>query len=110
MDLHTSREYVNDILPRMLKVIRTENWLLYWGPYEMPAGAEAIGLVTPDKRPTGVLIRLADGKYVQGNAGELRKLPQRSVEKALAIVEAAGTLARSQAKSKARARRPKPLR
>lgn len=94
----------------MLKAIRTKNWMLYWGPYLLPVGAEAIGLVTPDKRPTGVLLRLENGKYAQGNAGELRRLPQRSVEKALAPSEAAKILARSQAKSQARARRPKPLR
>ena len=94
----------------MLKVIKTENWKLYWGTYLLPAGAEAIGLVTPDKRPSGVLIRLADGKYAPGNAGELRRLPQRSVEKVLAAAEAAEILARSQAKSQARARRSKPLR
>jgi hypothetical protein len=91
-------------MPGMLKVIRTKHWILYWGPYELPAGAEAIGLVAPDKRPTGVLIRLADGKYVQGNAGELRSLPQRSVEKALAAAEAAEILARSRAKAQARKR------
>src|SRR5690242_12983183 len=84
MQLHAFRECVNDILPNMLKVIKTKNWKLYWGRSRLPAGAEAIGLVTPDKRPTGVLFRLADGKYAQGNAGELRTLPQRSVEKALA--------------------------
>ena len=94
-------------MARILKVVKTNNWMLYWGPYELPAGAEAIGVVMPDKRPTGVLLRLADGKYAQGNAGELRSLPQRSVEKALATGE---ILARSQAKSQARARRPKPLR
>jgi hypothetical protein len=107
MDLHAFRECLNAILPRMLKVVKTKNWKLYWGRSRLPAGGEAIGLVMPDKRPTGVLIRLADGKYAQGNAGELRSLPQRSVEKALAAAE---PLARSQTRSKTRARRPRPLR
>jgi hypothetical protein len=110
MYLHAFHECVDDILPRMLKVIKTKNWKLYWGSFVLPAGAEAIGLVTPDKRPTGVLIRLADGKYAQGNAGELRSLSQRSVEKALAAAEAAETLARTKAKSNPGARRPRSLR
>src|SRR5690348_13415290 len=86
----------------MLKVTRTKNWSLFWGPYELPEGADAIGLVTPDRRPTGVLIRLADGKYVQGNIGELRSLPQRSVERALS---APAPRAKIQAKPKPHIRR-----
>jgi hypothetical protein len=53
----------------MLKVIKTRNWKLYWGTYLLLAGAEAIGLVTPDKRPTGVLL--------YRNA-ELHLLPQKA--------------------------------
>jgi hypothetical protein len=71
----------------------------------LPDGAEAIGLVTPDKEPTGVLIRLADVTYVQGKAGEVRSLPKRTVEKVLAAAEDADALAKIQAKAKARSRR-----
>jgi hypothetical protein len=83
----------------MLTVIKTKNWRFYWGTFELPKGAEAVGLVTPDKRPTGVLLRLADGKYWQGNAGELNPLPQEAVEKALAAAKAADTLAKIQTKT-----------
>ena len=80
------------------------------GDSELPKGAEVIGLVTPETGPTGMLIRPADGNYSQGNAGELRNLPRRSVEKAIAAAKAAETQAKSQAKSKPRARKQKPLR
>jgi hypothetical protein len=103
--LHAFTESVNDILPRMLKITKTKNWTLYWGVGPLPDGAKAIGLVTPGKEPTGVLIRLADGTYVQGKAGEVRSLSQRAVEKALATADDGDDLETIQAKAKARPRR-----
>jgi hypothetical protein len=40
----------------------------------MSDGAKAMGIVAPVKRPAGVLIRLVDGKYVQGNIDEIHTL------------------------------------
>ena len=51
----------------MLTIKKSGNWKLYWGVMPLPAGAEAIGVVTDNG--TGALIRLANGNYVQGNAG-----------------------------------------
>ena len=75
----------------MLTITKTGNWKLYWGFMPLPNGAEALGIV---KRDTGVgaLIRLANGNYVQGNAGGIRNLPQRDVEEALAVSNAAAAL------------------
>jgi hypothetical protein len=84
----------------MLRVILTNNWQFYWGRQPLPEGAEALGLINRDNRPTGVLLRLADGKYAQGNAGEVLSLPQRAVEKGLAAAEGAATIAAIYAKRK----------
>lgn len=88
----------------MLTVTKTGNWKLYWGVMPLPAGAEAFGLVKRDTG-TGALIRLASGNYVQGNAGGIRTLPQREVEKALSVSDAAAALGsiRSERKAKSSA-------
>ena len=57
---------------------------IYWGPGPLPAGAEFCGTVTRDGHDTGALIRMGTGVYVQGNAGAIRSLPQRDVERSLA--------------------------
>lgn len=75
----------------MLTVTKSGNWKLYWGVMSLPAGAEALGLVKRDTG-TGALIRLANGNYVQGNAGGIRTLPQRDIEDALTVSNAAAAL------------------
>lgn len=88
----------------MLTVTKSGNWKLYWGVMPLPAGAEAIGLVKRDTG-TGALIRLANGKYVQGNAGGIRTLPQRDVEDALEVSNAASALGSVKSERKAEAAR-----
>lgn len=68
---------------RKILVKKSNAWKLYWGVMPLPAGAEAIGTVTRENGETGTLIKLANGNYVQGNAGGIRNLPQRSIEKAI---------------------------
>jgi len=63
--------------------IRTtnHNGHLYAGP--IPAEAVIIGDVQRADGQRGALIRLANGRYVQANAGTLRTLPQREVAERL---------------------------
>ena len=70
----------------MMKIrVRTKaSPLIYWGASPLPAGAECCGTVTRDEYDTGALIRMGTGIYVQGNAGAIRSLPQRDVERSLA--------------------------
>jgi hypothetical protein len=88
----------------MIIVTKTGNWKLYWGVMPLPEGAEALGLVKRDTG-TGALIRLANGRYVQGNAGGIKSLPQRDVDEALARSDAAAYLGsiRSERKAKSSA-------
>ena len=51
-------------------------WELYWGPGPLPVGATAQGTVTRTIGDTGALIKMRAGRYVQGNAGAIRNLPQ----------------------------------
>lgn len=76
----------------MITIKKTANWKIYWGVMPLPAGAEAIGTVTRDIGETGALIRLANGSYVQGNAGGIRNLPQAEVAVALDRSNAASAL------------------
>lgn len=76
----------------MLTVSINGKWQLYWGAMPLPAGAQALGTVKRDTLETGALIRLSTGKYVQGNAGAIRTLPQREVEQALDLSHAASAL------------------
>ena len=46
---------------------------IYWGPGPLPAGALIIGEYQHGTR-RGALIRLANGNYVQGNAGTIRAI------------------------------------
>lgn len=85
----------------MLTITKTGNWKLYWGVMPLPAGAEALGLVKRDTG-TGALIRLANGNYVQGNAGGIRNLPQREVEEALEVSNAAAALGSIRSERKAK--------
>ena len=57
-----------------LRVFRQFSWLR--------VGSVKAALSRPAHRSTGVLLRLPDGKYAQGNAGEVRTLFQRAVQKA----------------------------
>lgn len=75
----------------MINIKKSGNWKLYWGAMPLPTDAEALGIVSRDTG-TGALIRLANGRYVQGNAGSIRTLPQREVEDALAVSNAAAAL------------------
>lgn len=86
----------------MLTISKSGNWKIYWGVMLLPEGAEALGIVNRDTG-TGALIRLANGNYVQGNAGGIRTLPQKDVEAALAVSNAASALGsiRTEAKSNA---------
>jgi len=76
----------------MLTITKTGNWKLYWGVMPLPKGAEALGFVKRENLETGALIRLANGNYVQGNAGGIKSLPQREVDEALAVSNAAAAL------------------
>lgn len=76
----------------MLTVTKTGNWKLYWGVMPLPKGAEALGLIKRENLETGALIRLANGNYVQGNAGSIRTLDKSDVEEALARSNAASAL------------------
>ena len=69
----------------MLEITDKKNWKLYWGTMPLPDGAKAIGIIKRDNVnfPAGALIQLANGNYVQGNAGGIRTLPQRQVKEAL---------------------------
>ena len=54
---------------------------LYAGP--VPEGAEILGTVTRDGTDTGALVRLANGRRVQINAGAVRALPPEAQEAAM---------------------------
>lgn len=60
-------------------------WQNFWGVGPLPQGSEVFGLITRDDEVIpGVLLRLANGIYVQGNAGSIRSLDQREVNGLLA--------------------------
>lgn len=82
------------ILGSMVTVSIVKNWKHYWGAMPLPSGAEAIGVVRRDSGEAGALIHLANGHYVQGNAGVIRDLPQQEVEQALQVSYAAAVLGR----------------
>lgn len=86
----------------MITVTKTGNWKLYWGVMPLPNGAEALGLVKRGIGDTGALIRLANGNYVQGNAGSIRTLPQTEVEQALQVSNAAAALGRIKSPKKSK--------
>ena len=88
----------------MLTIKKSGNWKLYWGVMSLPVAAEALGIVTRETG-TGALIRLANGNYVQGNAGSIRNLPKHEVEQALQVSNAAAALGsiKSEKKSKSSA-------
>ena len=58
---------------------------LYAGPAPMPKGATLVGLIYNDNRVghKGALIQLANGVYVQYNAGCIKSLDQAAVKAAL---------------------------
>ena len=85
----------------MLTIKKSGNWKLYWGVMSLPTGAEALGIVTREIG-TGALIRLANGNYVQGNAGGIRNLPKHEVEQALQVSEAAAALGRIKSPKKSK--------
>lgn len=90
----------------MLTISRNGHWQLYWGAMPLPKGAEALGTVTREADgSTGALIRLSNGRTVQGNAGSIRTLPQRDVDEALARSEAAAALGSRSSQAKADAAR-----
>lgn len=85
----------------MITLTISGNWQLYWGVMPLPEGAEALAVVRRDVGDSGALIRLANGNYVQGNAGSIRALPQREVTEALARSEAAAALGSIRSERKA---------
>lgn len=85
----------------MITVKKSGNWKLYWGVMPLPIGAEALGIVSRDT-VTGALIRLANGNYVQGNAGGIRTLPQRETAEALTVSNAAAALGAIKSERKAK--------
>lgn len=85
----------------MITFKKSSNWKLYWGVMPLPMGAEALGLIKRESLETGALIRLANGNYVQGNAGAIRTLPQSEVEQALQVSNAAAALGSIKSKRKA---------
>lgn len=96
---------------------KNDNWRAYWNA-PLPAGAEALGVIKREgELAGGVLLKLASGVYVQGNARGLRSLDQAEVQRLLDISAAAaaiGTLGgsvKSEAKTAAareNARKPRP--
>lgn len=87
----------------MITIATNGNWKLFWGAMPLPVGADAIGTVKRENDLTGgALIRLANGRYVQGNAGGIRTLPQREVEEALAVSTAAAALGSIKSEKKAK--------
>ena len=71
-----------------ITISTTGKWQLYWGPAPLPASSTALGTVTRDGHDTGALIMLGPtGRYVQGNAGAIRSLPQRDIIIALYMAE-----------------------
>lgn len=86
----------------MITVTKAGNWKLYWGAMPLPEGAEALGLVKRGVGDTGALIHLKSGNYVQGNAGSIRTLPQREIEEALAVSNAAAALGRIKSPKKSK--------
>lgn len=85
----------------MLTIKKSGNWKLYWGVMPLPAGAEALGIVSRENG-TGALIRLANGNYVQGNAGGIRNLPKHEIEQALQVSNAAAALGSIKSEKKAK--------
>lgn len=85
----------------MLTIKKSGNWKLYWGVMPLPAGAEALGVVSRENG-AGALIRLANGNYVQGNAGGIRNLPKHEVEQALQVSNAAAALGSIKSEKKAK--------
>lgn len=85
----------------MLTVKKSGNWKLYWGVMPIPAGAEALGIVSRETG-TGALIRLANGNYAQGNAGGIKSLPQCEVDESLAVSNAAAALGRIKSPKKSK--------
>jgi len=57
---------------------------LYWGMMPLPVGSIALGIIDRGNGDKGVLIQLANGITVQGNAGSIRSLPQSEVRTAMA--------------------------
>lgn len=76
----------------MLTIKKTNGWKIYWGVMPLPDGAVPLGLVRRDGLETGALIRLANGNYVQGNAGGIRTLNKSDVDAALVRSNAAAVL------------------
>lgn len=89
----------------MLKITKTGKWQLYWGNMPLPEGSESLGVVNRSTLDTGALIRLANGNYVQGNAGGIRTLDRKEVDAALARSEAAAALGSKTGGAKADAAR-----
>jgi len=85
----------------MLTIKKSGNWKLYWGVMPLPTGAEALGIVSRENG-IGALIRLANGNYVQGNAGGIKSLPQSEINEALAVSNAAAALGRIKSPLKAK--------
>lgn len=86
-----------------LTIKKSSLWKMYWGPMPLPEGAEVLGIVKRENLETGALIRLANGNYVQGNAGGIRGLPQNEVGQALQVSSAAAALGSIKSEKKAAA-------
>jgi hypothetical protein len=65
-----------------LTITKAGNWRLYWGPHQLPIGAEALGTIARNQFDDGALLRIRE-RYWQGNGGVLRSLPARDVERAM---------------------------
>ena len=85
-----------------LTVSKSKNWRIYWGVMPLPNGAEILGLVKHETGETGALIQLANGNYIQGNAGVIKTLPQFDVQDALDKSAAAAILGSSKSIRKAK--------
>lgn len=60
-----------------LKIDTAGDWKLY--ATILPAGSEAVGVVTVDGYSTGALVRLANGRYAQVNSNTVKMIDGRSV-------------------------------
>lgn len=66
-----------------VKVSVKGNWRASWGTGPLPSGAGALGTITRNGADAGALLLMRTGYYFQGNAGALRRLPQRKIREAI---------------------------
>ncbi|MDY4696560.1 hypothetical protein ACTQV0_09730 [Selenomonas montiformis] len=56
---------------------------LFWGDRPLPEHAEMKGVLETDNGKTGILLKLKDGMYVLGMAGNILQLNQEKIRRKL---------------------------